>query len=66
MSTSTQAPGSRFEFVTIASHRARQLLRGCTPRVEASAKPARTARKEVEAGAVTREPAAVAVEPKDA
>lgn len=48
-------PSSRFEFVTVASHRARQLLQGCTPRVEAEAKPARTALREVMAGAVQRD-----------
>lgn len=44
--------GSRFEFVTVASARAKQLLSGCTPRVEGSAKPARRALQEVSAGAV--------------
>lgn len=43
---------NRFEFVTIASARAKQLLNGCTPRVEGSAKPARRALQEVTAGAV--------------
>jgi DNA-directed RNA polymerase omega subunit len=43
---------SRFEFVTVASKRAKQLLNGCTPRVEGSAKPARRALQEVTAGAV--------------
>ena len=51
----TNIPGSRFEFVAVASARARQLLKGCTPRVEVSAKPARVALREVEAGAVTKE-----------
>jgi DNA-directed RNA polymerase subunit K/omega len=42
-----------FEFVTVAGARARQLLRGCTPRVEEhSPKKARTAVDEVVAGAV--------------
>jgi len=42
-----------FEFVTIASARARQLLTGCTPRVAApSARQARTAMAEVRAGEV--------------
>lgn len=45
---------NRFEFVTVASHRARQLLQGCTPRVEPELKPARTALREVQVGAVTR------------
>jgi DNA-directed RNA polymerase subunit K/omega len=63
METKTQAPGSRFEFVAVASARARQLLQGCTPRVEVSAKPARTARREVEAGTVVKESGA-GLEPK--
>jgi DNA-directed RNA polymerase subunit K/omega len=41
-----------FQFVTIASARARQLLEGCVPRVEAGSKAARTAEREVAAGAV--------------
>lgn len=53
--TNEKIAGSRFEFVVVASHRARQLLKGCTPRVEVSAKPARIALREVEAGAVARE-----------
>lgn len=52
-----QAPASRFEFVAVASARARQLLRGCTPRVDSNAKPARVALREVEAGAVSKEAA---------
>jgi DNA-directed RNA polymerase subunit K/omega len=48
-------PGSRFEFVTVASARARQLLQGCTPKVEGSPKPARRALQEVVSGAVTRQ-----------
>jgi DNA-directed RNA polymerase subunit K/omega len=45
-----------FEFVTVASARARQLLNGCTPRVEApEAKKARIAIKEVKSGAVAKE-----------
>ena len=47
-------PENSFEFVTIASARARQLLRGCEPRVEGSPKPARRALEEVAAGVVTR------------
>jgi DNA-directed RNA polymerase subunit K/omega len=45
--------------VTVASARARQLLGGCTPKVEqeqTSPKKARTAMKEVKAGAVRKEP----------
>lgn len=56
--TETPRPASRpansFEFVTIAAARARQLLEGCLPRVEGSAKPARRALQEVVAGAVKR------------
>ena len=43
---------NRFAFVTVASARAKQLLNGCTPRVEGSAKPARRALQEVSAGAI--------------
>jgi len=43
-----------FEFVIISSLRAVQLTRGCTPRVLASDKVTVTARREVEAGKVTR------------
>ena len=50
---------SRFEFVTVASARAKQLLNGCTPRVEGSSKPARRALQEVSAGAIK------AVEPEE-
>ena len=37
--------GNAFEFVTVAGARARQLLRGCTPRTEGSNKPARLEQK---------------------
>ncbi|MDA1307114.1 MAG: DNA-directed RNA polymerase subunit omega [Acidobacteria bacterium] len=47
-------PESRFEFVSIASRRAHQLLRGCLPKVEGSAQPARRAQQEVAAGVVAR------------
>lgn len=47
-------PESRFEFVSIASARAHQLLRGCLPKVEGSMQPARRAQQEVAAGLVTR------------
>lgn len=49
-------PESRFEFVSIASRRAHQLLRGCLPKVEGSAQPARRAQQEVAAGVVVRVP----------
>jgi DNA-directed RNA polymerase subunit K/omega len=45
-----------FEFVVVAGARARQLLRGCTPRVAGTEKPARLAQKEVKAGKVERIP----------
>ena len=48
------ATKNAFEFVTIASARARQLLEGCTPKVEGSPKPARRALQEVARGAVAR------------
>ncbi len=52
------APASRFEFVALASARAKQLLQGCTPRVADDAlKPARIALREVEAGQVSRQSA---------
>ena len=39
---------NKFEFVVVSGARAKQLQKGCTPRVEtASQKPARTAMKEV-------------------
>ena len=54
-------PTNAFEFVTVASARARQLLKGCTPKVEGSPKPARRALQEVSQGVVRRaEPAAPA------
>jgi DNA-directed RNA polymerase omega subunit len=48
-------PDNAFEFVTVAAARARQLLRGCTPRVEGSTKLARRALQEVAKGAVSRD-----------
>ena len=52
------APVSRFEFVAVASARAKQLLQGCTPRVTDDAlKPARIALREVEAGEVSQQTA---------
>lgn len=50
----TIRPNNSFEFVTVASARARQLLQGCLPKVEGSPKPARRALQEVSAGVVTR------------
>ena len=50
----TTRPAKSFEFVTVASARARQLLQGCVPKVEGSAKPARRALQEVTTGVVSR------------
>ena len=52
----TSRPPNSFEFVTVASARARQLLQGCLPKVDGSAKPARRALQEVSAGTVNRLP----------
>jgi DNA-directed RNA polymerase subunit K/omega len=43
-----------FEFVVIAGARARQLLRGCTPRTSGTEKPVRLAQKEVTEGKVQK------------
>ena len=51
-------PRNSFEYVTVASARARQLLQGCVPKVEGSAKPARRALQEVQSGAVAKVPPA--------
>jgi DNA-directed RNA polymerase subunit K/omega len=45
-----------FELVVLAGARARQLLRGCTPRTEGSEKPARLAALEVKQGHVRKLP----------
>jgi DNA-directed RNA polymerase subunit K/omega len=60
----TVRPENSFEYVTIAAARARQLLRGCLPKVEGSAKPARRALQEVASGAVARSTAAATAEPE--
>ena len=52
----TSRPANSFEFVTVASARARQLLQGCLPKVDGSAKPARRALQEVSAGTVHKLP----------
>jgi len=52
-----QEIGNAFEFVVVASQRAKQLMRGCTPRVEvteAAPKPARIAQREVLEGQVKK------------
>jgi DNA-directed RNA polymerase subunit K/omega len=41
-----------FEFVVVAGARARQLLRGCTPKIEGTEKLVRLAQKEVKEGKV--------------
>ena len=47
---------NKFEFVTLAGARAKQLQAGCTPKVEGSEKLARLAMKEVKAGKVEKVP----------
>jgi DNA-directed RNA polymerase subunit K/omega len=47
---------SAFEFVILSSHRAAQLMRGCTPRVPAGEKTIVTAQREVAGGMITRSP----------
>lgn len=54
ISKPTSRPRNSFEFVTVASARARQLLEGCVPKVEGSPKPARRALQEVVSGVVQR------------
>jgi DNA-directed RNA polymerase subunit K/omega len=47
--------GGKFEFVTLAGARARQLLAGCTPRsLSNTNKPAKLAQQEVREGKVER------------
>jgi DNA-directed RNA polymerase omega subunit len=47
--------GNKFEFVTIAGARARQLLAGCTPRTAGDRdKPAKLAQKEVREGKIEK------------
>jgi DNA-directed RNA polymerase subunit K/omega len=45
-------PKNAFELVTVAAARAKQLLNGCVPKVDGSAKPARRALQEVSAGSI--------------
>jgi DNA-directed RNA polymerase subunit K/omega len=52
--TTQERPKNAFEVVAVASARARQLLQGCTPKVDGSNKPARRALQEVGTGAVAR------------
>lgn len=46
------ADANAFEFVRICALRAAQLMRGCTPRLEASTKACITAQREVAGGLV--------------
>jgi DNA-directed RNA polymerase omega subunit len=52
--TDQKASGNKFEFVILAGARARQLLRGCTPRIAGSDKPVRLAQREVKEGKVEK------------
>ena len=45
-------PKNAFELVTVAAARAKQLLNGCLPKVDGSAKPARRALQEVNTGLI--------------
>ena len=45
---------NKFEFVVLAGERAKQLQRGCTPKVEGSEKKARLAMKEVKLGKIEK------------
>jgi DNA-directed RNA polymerase subunit K/omega len=45
---------NKFELVVMAGARARQLLRGCTPRTEGPVKPARLAALEIRQGHVRK------------
>jgi len=52
-------PKNAFEFASIASARARQLQKGCVPKIDGSSKIARRAQQEVANGLIKR------VEPSD-
>ena len=45
---------NKFELVVMAGARAHQLLRGCTPRIEGSEKPARLATLEIKQGHIEK------------
>ena len=45
---------NKFELVVLAGERARQLLKGCTPRVQGSVKTARLATLEIKQGHVRK------------
>lgn len=53
----TTRPKNAFEFASVASARARQLQRGCLPKIEGSAKIARRAQQEVANGIIQQVPA---------
>lgn len=53
-----QEDAGKFEFVTIAGARARQLLQGCTPKTSGSDKVVKIAQKEVKEGKVEKVPLA--------
>lgn len=55
---------NKFEFVVVSGERAKQLLKGCTPKVEALHKAARTAMKEVRQGKVEKIAGVEALSPK--
>ena len=53
--TNKKEIASKFEFVTVAGARARQLLAGCTPRTASNTnKPAKLAQQEVREGKVEK------------
>jgi len=52
--TDQRETGNKFEFVIVAGARARQLLRGCTPKTDGAGKPVRIAQREVKEGKVAK------------
>ena len=50
--TDRSSVGNAFEFVVVAGARAKQLIRGCTPRTTGSEKLVKLAQKEVKEGKV--------------
>jgi DNA-directed RNA polymerase subunit K/omega len=53
-----------YEFVTVSALRAKQLLAGCTPRLEGQHSPATMAQMEVAAGRVAKADAAAVESPR--
>lgn len=43
-----------FELVVLAGQRARQLLKGCVPKVEGADKPVKTAAREIASGVIQK------------